>query len=225
MNYEIIPQNRSNLALSVKKDYTISVKCPLDADEKSISSYIKNNSLSVFHKIEIMRKKDIESSDTALTVNFGEKITFLNKERTVKPEDNIRKCIIRDNEISINSQNEPCVNYTVLHNEFILNAKLILSRRLKYMSEILDIKGAKAKVISLYKDFYFVCDSVICFSWHLVFASPTDIDYIITKALCEFDNRHSDLFKNSVIARHFNKEESENRINKLITEIDYKKWI
>ena len=181
MDYTVIRTRNRKMSLTVDSDLNIKVKAPLFVSEEQIDSFVKKNEKWIKDRIDRITEMNKSLSLKPVTAPFiGEDIAIRRWDR--------RKTALSGGELYIRDD-EPEKERAAIIRWYRDQAENLLNKRTAYWSEKIGDHPEKVRVSSARKR-WGSCSSTgtVSYSWRLITAPASCIDYVIIHELCHIRN-------------------------------------
>lgn len=182
IKYNIIKTARKTLCIQIKENASVLVRCPFNSNLTTIENFVKKNIQWINKKRELIKKQAV-SRKIRKAVD-GELFPFRGKEYPLKLIETADKNIYFDGDffyLSRNLSEKACRMFEIFYRK---QAQIILKNKLEYFSSKYKIKYNNFKITSGKKRIASCSsDKNLNFSWRLLFADESILDYIILHEL------------------------------------------
>lgn len=190
---ELIRSKRKTVLLTITKDARLVVKVPVNFPRREIERLIEEKKSWIIKN----KSKALERMKNAQAVDLspGGRFMFLGETYTVEANDNVETIMLKNGRLLIPVSLRENIS-TALMKWCRDQAKIILQKRLKELSEITGIHYTGSRITSAKSRWGSCsCKNTVNLSWRLVLADKKAIDYVIIHELCHvLYKNHSKLF-------------------------------
>ena len=196
-NIKIIRSKRKTISVSVDKNNSVIVRCPLNLNDAYIDSFVSKHSSFIDSRIAEHNSQKAESELNRL--NYGYKIKVIENYYTLcKSDDKVPSisgnCFYIPESFSYDQMRFAVIDF------YKSEAKKYITARVKNISDIMNIYPHSVKISSA-KTNWGSCSAKnsVNFSWRLLFSSEKAIDSVIVHELSHIKyHNHGKQFWNTV---------------------------
>lgn len=215
IEYEIKRSRRKTLAIQIKPDGKIEVRCDYSVKDAVIRDFVQSKEKWINKHLERI------ASHEKTPLVFGSKALFLGKEYEITASDG--QSYFDSKRIYINKNADI---YNVLGNFYKASAQKILPDMVHHKEQIMNLYANKIGITAA-KTRWGSCSgrNNINFSWRLMMAEPEVIDYVIVHELAHIkEKNHGKRFWRLVEKYEPNYIEQKNRLKQLADRLTADCW-
>lgn len=203
----IIKSKRKTIALEITDRATLVVRAPYYVSKKAINEVIEKHKKWIEKNIE--RKQEENKRKVEKEFVSGESFLYLGRAYRLFIVKNQKIPLVFDNAFYLEEEYKPFAR-ELFEKWYKESAQTFIEKRLDYYSNLTGIKFGRTRITSA-KRRWGSCskEGNLCFSYRLVMAPVSVIDYVVVHELCHIDeHNHSSAFweKVRVILPDYKKE-------------------
>lgn len=193
INYTLIRSSRKTIAIHITKEAIVEVRSPHKMPNSEIDKFVKSKQKWIYEHLEIVKSKIYKRASFSL--NYGDAVLYRGKEYPIIASQG--KHIGFDDTCFYVPKNLPAddIKYTVIQ-IYKLLAKRDLTKKVIEFAKLMNLTPTNVKINSA-KTRWGSCSGKnrINFSWLLIMAEDSLIDYVIVHELAHIkEHNHSERF-------------------------------